>query len=293
MDILLTTSIILIAIGYFVKWINKVKILGIQLNENNGFKFLLGWLIFGFFLRLDYSERWGCLAGLEPFWEPRNILFSTISIALIYSAYKTSNQRLKKMLCYIELIYWTLKLIIFKGGYVVGFGGVPDFTIVFYDFVSVLARLFVISQIVNIRYFKFLKIGLIALLIMGIKIEVFSTPPFMIYKENQAIKKAKEIRNEVIGKWKGHFKKLEYEKILSSGEIQIEIDSNLIQFKGVESLGVYEFNLDYSYHGSMLNKEQSQYYESRIEKIENDSLIFEIFHFGDEYRFRMKKESNQ
>ena len=91
METLLIISIFLIGIGFLIKWITKHKDFGIRLNENNGFKFLLGWIIFGFLARLDYSDAWGCIIGLEPMLEPRNILFSIISFALIFWAFKAEN----------------------------------------------------------------------------------------------------------------------------------------------------------------------------------------------------------
>ena len=109
METLLITSIFVITIGFLIKWVIKYKNYRIKLNEENGFKFLLGWLIFGFFLRLDYSDNWGCIVGFEPFWETRNIIFSAISIGLIYWAFKTENQNLKKILCLTELVYWISK----------------------------------------------------------------------------------------------------------------------------------------------------------------------------------------
>ena len=64
METLLIVSIFIIGIGFLIKWITKYREFGIRLNENTGFKFLLGWIIFGFVARLDYSDAWGCIIGL-------------------------------------------------------------------------------------------------------------------------------------------------------------------------------------------------------------------------------------
>ena len=291
METLLITSIFVIGIGYLFKWVNNYKNWGIGLNEKNGFKFLLRWLIIGFFLRLDYLDNWGCVVGLEPFWESRNILFSAISIGLIYWAFKTENQNLKKLLCLTELVYWISKLIIFKGGYVVGFGGSPDPTIVFYDLISALARIYIISQIVNVKKFKFIKIAIIALLIMGVKIEVFSTPIYMVYEENQSIERAKEIRKEIIGEWKGDYQKMEYEQILKSDRAQIKIDSNSIFITNVEGLeSEYKLILYYPEHGR-INKEGFGSFELSIEDYEINSMTLRIDDFENIYKFILKKEN--
>ncbi len=272
-------------------WVNKYKNYGVELNEKNGFKFLLGWLIFGFFLRLDYSDNWGCVVGLEPFWELRNVLFSTISIGLIYWAFKTENQNLKKIICLTELTFWISKLIIFKGGYVVGFGGTPDISIVFYDLSSALARLFILSQIIKIQRFKFFKIAIVALLIMGIKIEAFSTPIYMVYEENQSIEKAKEIRHEIIGNWKGDYQKMKYEEILKSDKAKIEIDSNSIFFTNIEGMeSEYKLILEYSRHGRIYKK-GFRSFEVSIEDYETKSMILRLDDFEKIYKFKLKKEN--
>jgi hypothetical protein len=291
MEELLITSIFVIAIGYLMNWVNKYKNYGIELNERNGFKFLLGWLILGFFLRLDYSDNWGCVVGIAPFWELRNILFSAISIGLIYWAFKTENQNLKKILCLTELTFWISKLIIFKGGYVVGFGGTPDISIVFYDLVSAIARLFILSQIINIQSFKSFKIAFVALLIMGIKIEVFSTPIYMVYEENQSIEKAKEIRQEIIGTWKGDYQKLEYEKILKSDIAKIKIDSNSIFLTNIEGLeSEYKLILEYSGYGRIY-KEGVRSFEVSIEEYKTNSMMLRLDDFDNIYKFKLKKEN--
>jgi hypothetical protein len=114
----------------------------------------------------------------------------------------------------------------------------------------------------------------------------------MVYEENQSIEKAKEIRKEIIGKWKGNYQKMEYEKILSSNNSKIEIDSNFIYFSNVEGLeNEYQLILNYSYYGRISKIESHFEYELTIEKMKDDSLIFRMFYFGDEYKFKLKKEN--
>ena len=176
METLLIVSIFILVIGFILKLITRLSDFRIRLNEKNSFLFLLGWITLGFIAKLDYSDAWGCIIIIKPILEPRNILFSIISFGLIFLAFNTKNQKLKKILSFTELIYWITKLVIFKGGYAVGFGGIPDITIVFYDLVSILLRFFLIFQIIKVDRFKFLKIALLSLLVLGIKIEVFATP---------------------------------------------------------------------------------------------------------------------
>ena len=75
----LITSLLIIGIVFLFKWLSKSTNFGIKLNEKNGFHFLLGWIVFGFLARLDYSTAWGCMVWSEPIIDPKNILFSAIS----------------------------------------------------------------------------------------------------------------------------------------------------------------------------------------------------------------------
>lgn len=183
MEALLISSVFILGIIFIIKWIANYKDSEIRLNQENGFNFLFCWIIFGFLVRLDYSNAWGCIIRLEPIFEAKNILFSTISFSLIFWAFKTESAKLKKKLLGIELVYWIAKLIIFKGGYVVSIVGEPSVTIVIYDLVAIMARLFILSQILRISRFRFAKIGIVALLILGIKILFFATPLIMIYEK--------------------------------------------------------------------------------------------------------------
>jgi len=291
MGTLLITSIFLIGIGFLIKWVTKYKDFGIRLNENTGFKFLLGWIIFGFVARLDYSDTWGCIIGLEPILEPRNILFSTISFSLIFWALRTGNTKLKKTLLGIELLYWIAKLTIFKGGYVVGYGGIPDITIVFYDLVAILARLFILSQILKINQFKFAKIGLAALLILVIKISIFATPISMIYEERKAFEEAQEIRKELIGDWNGKVIKSEDEEVKFEEQINIRIDSTNIYLDSINGLrGSYKLILEYPEYGLLSETGEYHDYSLSIQKRNKDSLVMSIDDIFKRYEFRLKKK---
>jgi len=294
MTILPNILISIILIGLFVKLVSRVIGFEIELNEKSGFKFLIGWIIFGFLARLDYSDRWGCIVQFEPIFEPINILFSTISFGLVFWAFKTNNKALKKILCLTELMYWVAKLLVFKGGYSVGFiGGVED-TILFYDLIAFFLRLFVLGEIINLSRIQLLKTSTIVLLVFGIKSEVFPTQISIIYEEYQSKKRAKEIRKEMIGKWEGSYQKMEYAKKRSSGDSTIEIDSTNIKFNSVEGLEEeYPLNLKFSILGTVSkngdNYESHSDYGFRVDKIEKDSLVFSLIGRGI-YKFKLKKE---
>lgn len=284
----------LIGIGLLINWITKYKDFGIRLNENTGFKFLLCWIIFGFVTRLDYSDAWGCIIGLEPILESRNILFSTISFGVIFLAFKTENVKLKKTFLVIELVYWIAKLITFKGGYTVGYGGIPNFRIVFYDLVAVLARLFILIQILEVNQFKFAKIGFIGLMVLGIKISIFATPLSIIYEERKAFKEAQEIRKELIGEWSGKVIKSENKKVTFEEKVNIRIDSINIYLDSIDGLQRnYRLILVHPEYGLLSETGEYHNHSLSVQKRYKDSLVVTIDDIFKEYIFRLKKNEKR
>jgi len=198
MEVLLIVSAFLMIVGFLIKVILKFKDFGIKWNEDTGFKMLLGWVIFGFLTRLDYTTAAGCLSWAEPILEPRNILFSTISFLLIIWAFKTKNINTRKIIIGAELIYWVTKLMIFKGGYNVGFGSVPDITIVFYDLIAIALRFFVLIQLFDVQKFKFIKIGIFAFLVLTVRAAVL---PAIMNLDIPCFDYSYELDDPLIGYW--------------------------------------------------------------------------------------------
>ena len=241
METLLITSIFLIGIGYLLKQISKYKDFGIGLNVKNAFIFLLGWVILGFLEGLDYSDAYGCIVGFEPNSDSKNIIFSTISFVLILWAFKTENLRIKKILFITELVYWIAKLMVFKGGYAVGYAGTPGTSIVFYDLVAIISRLFILSQLLKVVKHKFVKIGIVALVVLSVKITMFATPLSMIYRGLDVFEASKEISITSYGK----------------GELVAELDEKIWDIYQ-DSKGNYWFGSNgegiYFYDGVSLRK---------------------------------------
>ena len=199
--------------------------------------------------------------------------------------------KMKKTLLGMELVYWIAKLIIFKGGYVVGYGGTPDITIVFYDLVATMARLFILSQILRVNQYKFAKIGIVALLVLGIKISIFATPISMVYEERQAYEAAKEIRKELIGNWNGKVVKSEDEEIKFEENVNIRIDSLNIYMDSIAGLErKYSFILEYPEYGLLSKTGEYHDYSLSIEKQDEDSLVMTIDDVFKKYEFKLKRE---
>ena len=281
--------VLLILVGY--RFLKKNDDSRIRLDLENGFKFLLIWIILGFLTRLDYSDRWGCVIGFEPILEPRNIIFSTISFVLILIAFQIDKHKVKRVLCLTEFLYWIVKLMAFKGGYVVGYGGVPDVTIVLYDLISIVSRLFVIQQILNIERFKVKNIVITAALIMAVKISIFRTPMNMVYEERLAFREAEKIRKELVGGWNGIVEKIEGEEIETQEDIYIQIDSNTLLIDKIEELeGEYRLVLKYPEYGILSSEAQLYNYNIFLEKNQEDSLVMTIYDASKQYKFRLRRD---
>jgi hypothetical protein len=197
---------ILILIIFFsakrVVWISDwyKKIISYPYN----YLFLLGLLVLGFFTRLDYTDRWGCIIGGEPIFEFKNILFSTISISLILLSYLTRNKTLKLSFVIAELLFWAFKLFYYKGGYVVSIAAAPDPIISFFDTTTLSLRLFIIFGLlrpeIKIRF-----VLITTLVIMAIKVFLFPTQLIMQVEEKESLKRSEKTKQKLLGNWIGTF----------------------------------------------------------------------------------------
>ena len=285
-------EIILVVLTIFVgyKFLKKKDNSRIILDLDNGFMFLLIWILLGFLTRLDYSDRWGCVIGFEPILEPKNIIFSTISFVLILLASQIDIHKVKRVLCMTEFLYWSVKLMVFKGGYVVGYGGIPDVTIVLYDLISIISRLFVLQQILKLERLKFKNMITTAVLIMAVKISFFRTPMYMIYEERLAFTEAEKIRKELVGEWIGIAEKIEIEEKEIQEDIYVQIDSNTLLINKIEELeSEYRLVLKYPEHGIITSEDQLYNYNIFLEKNQEDSLVMTIYYPTEQYRFRLKR----
>ena len=163
-------------ITYFgdkVKWLKKLRDKSISQAINS--RLLLGLLIIGFVLNLDYTNRFGCIIGDESILDPRNILFSSISISLILLYLVVKSRILKLYFVLLEFSFWIFKLFYFKGGYAVGVLGSPDIIISFYDHLCLFLRLLIIFKLLKLNC-KTIYLVLFTLAIMIIKIFLFPIP---------------------------------------------------------------------------------------------------------------------
>lgn len=261
----------------------------IKINEKKAFIFLIIWIFIGCVASLDYSRNWGDIYIYEPFWKARNLIFSGISMLWIVLAFSTKNKRLKTVFCSIELLYWLSKLYIIKDGYSVGLAGAPDISIVSYDFIALLTRLYLISEIINLRKFTPLKNIIIVLLILFVKIQFLSPAPytsFIIKKYSASIEESKQ---QMIGNWEGSYTKVKDDDVIVSGDLQITISSDTIVFTKTDGIEKYHFDLDAPNYGALSNDFTYKYYSLQLDNVDSDSLVFNINKPNEKLSFSLKK----
>jgi len=277
-------------IEWVSNWYNKI------ISQPFNYRILLGLLVIGFLLKLDYTNRFGCLVGGESIFDTKNILFSTISVSLILSSYLLNNRFFKLSMVTVELLFWVFKLFYFKGGYVVSIGGIPDPAISFFDTLTLSLRLFIIIKLLQVD-FKTIYLILITLIIMSIKIFAYPIPMIMIIEDQESLKRSEITIQKLQGNWTGIY---EYDSISMNDPVHI-IDTstiifkdnsiNIFDFKGQDSIQL-NYQFEYEFGGNLNSGKENDwdnYYDFSIPSITTDSLKIDLTQSLNYYRFKLKK----
>jgi hypothetical protein len=107
--------------------------------------------IIGFIYRLDLTQQWGCVIFPEYYLDTYRIVFDSISIFLLFTTIFIGNKRIRLYVLAGEFLFWLTVFLVYKGGYAVGIGGLPDDMVLLYDFTSMVIRLINIVLIVPFR----------------------------------------------------------------------------------------------------------------------------------------------
>lgn len=130
---------------------------------------LILWTLFGFVFVLDNSMAWGCIGGPGATLSIENIAYSGLSVLFISIGFFTPDKK-GLIILFGELIYWTIKLMTAKGGYVVGIGGTPDESILMFDSVALTLRLLLIQTRFDFVLTRKVYLLPIAFILMTLKI---------------------------------------------------------------------------------------------------------------------------
>lgn len=218
-------------------------------NPTTTFWILIGWSVFGFFTNLDYTDQWGCSIVDESIFSELNIFYSGLSLLLLLVGFLIPFRQIRYLILIGELIFWIYKLMIIKGGYSVGFGGVPSLSVLIFDIVALTLRLLLIKQIFALK-FNSLYLLIPTFIIISVKINFFQTQQKIVDEFEDYPKEIERMKNQLIGTWTGIsrseitivdtvkyqslFNYKEDKKVEQFDTITISIDSNILQIEGIE-----------------------------------------------------------
>lgn len=152
---------------YFSKlWVDKFS------PMKTTYVIIICWTIFGFFTNIDYTENWGCLIFSEQIFSAENIIYSAITIILVSFGVFIPSGIIGKVVLTCELLFWLYKLFIIKGGYAVGYSGVPSVSVLAFDTIALALRLILLKQAFQIKV-KTLPLLMITFFVILIKIQFF------------------------------------------------------------------------------------------------------------------------
>jgi hypothetical protein len=265
-----TLIIIFVLLTFLPIKAEKWKFLS-YLNKHNDSKtsstLLIVWIILGFFTRQDFSQLQGDIIYFEKIFNTSNIIFSIISLSIVITSKFLKQKPFSKLFLILELTYWLFKLGYYKGGYNIGFAAdYPLDTIVFYDFIALLLRLLNINNLFANSKLHTKHIGLIAIILISIKI-FFIPRPHNIFWETYLNDKKIENTCEILeGKWTGI---VTYDSLSSDTIKTIMIDTAISFFSQEKSRKHFDTIVETAY------KERKNNLRKKVlmEFSKNDKLI--------------------
>ncbi|MFK7807535.1 MAG: hypothetical protein AB8F74_06975, partial [Saprospiraceae bacterium] len=220
-------------------------------------------------------------------WSLGKTILSAISFVLISIVLFTIGLRVKRIVFSLELIFWGLKLILHKGGYAVGFGGGPDPIVFSYDLIAILTRLFLFIHLFEVHKVNALKVTAVGLVVLGLKAFMFAAPVSLNYQEKWNKESANATRKEMVGSWVGSMRS-DHNKIDS----EVIINSTTFTIIRPDTFsGDYFLELDNAVSGQISRKSPTTSMWIYIDKIEKDSLVFDLSDLLFQYDFELKRKN--
>jgi hypothetical protein len=189
-EILFIAFFPIIIVGLILTF-SKGKIIDFFSSPTIIYASLIVWTLYGFFFSLDNSMAWGCMGAKEHllslgyriislsgetaetdsiiFIDFNNVSYSGLSILLISFSFFLDDRK-GVIVLYSELVYWLFKLMVIKGGYVVGIGGGPDFDVLLFDSIALTLRLLLIYSRQNFGLIKKIYTVPFSFIVMTLKV---------------------------------------------------------------------------------------------------------------------------
>lgn len=296
-------TLLIILIFFASKKVEAISIWSKKItHEPYNYLYLIGLLLIGFFLRLDYTDKSGDIYSPESIFEVNNIIFSAISLVLLSSALLIKKRSVKLTLIIIESIYWMFKLFYFKGGYCISIAGIPDPIISFYDTMTLVLRLFIINSLFSHKIRNiFIILG--ALFIISIKVFFLPVQLSFYVERIESLKRAEITKELISGNWEGVCKYVEKgDSIVDSVKFQISPKSFIIYgFKDMDSLN-FDIKFEYEDYGFLHQKSKQDWpfgedwrynYNFNITHITKDSLDMYLTQSIFDFTFLMTRTTSK
>lgn len=134
-------------------------------------------ILFGFFTNQDNDQQIGCIQFIEPVYALKNIVYFSISLALVIVALLFKDKDIRLRVLYLELLYWLIKLFIINKAHLVGIGGYTVANVTPFDYLSLVVRLQLINVVLE-KKAKLAKVLIVAAIVILCKI-AFDIVPSM------------------------------------------------------------------------------------------------------------------
>lgn len=134
-------------------------------------------ILFGFFTNQDNDQQIGCIQFIEPVYALKNIVYFSISLALVIVALLFKDKDIRVRVLYLELLYWLIKLFITNKAHLVGIGGYTVANVTPFDYLSLVVRLQLINVVLE-KKAKLAKVLIVAAIVILCKI-AFDIVPSM------------------------------------------------------------------------------------------------------------------
>ncbi len=147
---------------------------------------ILLWILIGYLFALDLTQQVGCIIPAENYLTKYRLLFTLISSLIIALTLFLNKTKLIINILFLELLLQIVILLLYKGGYAVGFLGSFDEAILAFDLIGIWLRLYLISQylreLLNIKSQRIILVSTIvlAVVILVIKAHYFEVPIILL-----------------------------------------------------------------------------------------------------------------
>jgi len=104
------------------------------------------WTIYGMVSGHVFTLQFGCFIVPESAYFSFLIIFGAISIFLIGVVFLIKSESLKAKLFIFECFIWLFIFFSLKGGFAIGYLGIPDLFVTLFDLIAILMRLINLSR---------------------------------------------------------------------------------------------------------------------------------------------------